>query len=248
MNKAEFENISRNENSHYYYLGINKEIIDLLCKYFKQLELKDNIKILDAGCGTGFLAKKLEKLGDVVGVDVDPYAIKFAKAKKLKVYESSVENLPFEDNLFDIITSIDVLYHQNVNEEKALQEFYRVLKPRGLLILKLPAFNFLKGKHDLYVQTKRRYTKRSISCLLKKEGFQEIRSTYLASFLFLPALLKRSIERWSGLDNLQAESDVKKLPKIINSLLIFLFYIENLLLKYINLPIGLSIFSISKKV
>lgn len=247
MNQFEYQNIFDNENSHFYYIGINKEILSLVDKYFQQYKEKKEIKILDAGCGTGLLTKKLEKYGNVIGVDIDLNAIKFAKRRISNIIQASIDKLPFENDAFDIIISTDVLYHQNVNEEKSLKEFYRVLKPNGLLIIKLPAFNFLKGRHDLFVHGERRYTAESLSYMIHKQGFEQIKSTYLASFLFFPALFKRTIERWSGLDINKAKSDFKIPPRLINKILIILFRIENFVLKYINIPLGLSVFSISKK-
>lgn len=247
MNQSEYQNIFDNENSHFYYIGINKEILSLANKYFQQFNDEKEIKILDAGCGTGFLTKKIERFGKVTGVDIDLDAIKFAKKKGVNIIKASISNLPFKDNSFDIIISIDVLYHRNVNETQALKEFYRVLKPSGLLLLKLPAFNFLKGKHDLFVHAKRRYTDKSLSYTLQENGFQQIKSTYLASFLFFPALIKRSIERFFELNNQKAKSDLRMPFNVLNILLITLFNIENYILKFINLPFGLSVFSISKK-
>lgn len=248
MNLSEYKNIFENEESHFYYRGTNQEILTQVKKYLHDFGLIKPIKILDAGCGTGLLAQKMKSFGEVFGIDIEPNAIKYAKKRKVRIFQSSVEKLPFNKNTFDLITSIDVLYHRRVNEEKALNEFYKVLKPGGLLIIKLPAYNFLRGKHDLFVHTKKRYAKNDVSFIIQKAGFKEIKSTYLASFLFFPALIKRSIERWSGLDDIQVESDLKKPPQIINMILIFLFNIENFILKYINLPFGLSIFSVSKKI
>ncbi len=203
------------------------------------------MKILDAGCGTGLLTKKMEAFGDVLGIDISPEALKFTKVRKVKTRKASVDNLPFPDNSFEVIISADVLYHQMVNDQKALEEFLRVLKPEGILILKLPTYNWLRRKYDFFIHTKKRYTAASLKQQLQMACFETLKITYLASFLFLPALLKLFIEK--KLSSGGYESDVKMPPALLNNFLILLFKIENFLLHFINLPFGLSVLAVAQK-
>lgn len=78
MDISEYRNIFENEKSHFFYVGNHKIILSLVEKYAKGL----NLKILDGGCGTGLLAKKLEKYGDVEAVDINTEALKFAKKEE----------------------------------------------------------------------------------------------------------------------------------------------------------------------
>ena len=111
MQVSEYKNIFLNESTHFYYIGTHNTILYLVKIY---LPKKKNPKILDAGCGTGLLMKKIGKIGRVWGVDISPEAIKFTKRRGIKnTIISSVEKLPFQDNVFDIVVSVDVLYHNN---------------------------------------------------------------------------------------------------------------------------------------
>lgn len=244
MHISEYQNIFKNEASHFYYVGMHHNIINLLKK---SLPKKRNNIILDAGCGTGLLMKKMQTFGEVFGVDISNTALEFAQKRNLKNLKlSSVTKLPFKKERFNAVLSIDVLYHQRVkSDEKAIREFYKVLKPKGILILKLPAFNWLRGKHDTIVQTKKRYTKNEVEQMLKKGGFIIKKISYTNMLIFPIALLKRFF-----LDKLFSNStvsDVKPPANFINKTLINVILLENKILNYINFPFGISVIAVAQK-
>src|SRR5262245_47064555 len=66
--------------------------------------------ILDAGCGTGGMARQLAELGEVTALDYSPVALEFAARRELpRLGCASVERLPFRSGSFDLVTSLDVL-------------------------------------------------------------------------------------------------------------------------------------------
>jgi 2-polyprenyl-3-methyl-5-hydroxy-6-metoxy-1,4-benzoquinol methylase len=79
MEITEYKNIFDNEKSHFFYVA-NHGIVLSFVKKFKS---RGKVNILDAGCGTGLLAKKLEEFGDVWGIDISPIAVNFAKIRGL---------------------------------------------------------------------------------------------------------------------------------------------------------------------
>ncbi len=243
MNSSEYKNIYNNESSHFYYLGYQSLIINLLKKYLTE---NKKIKILDVGCGTGYLTKQLEQFGEVVGVDSSPKALRYATKRGINVTKASIQKLPFKNSSFDLIVSIDVLYHKSIkNDYQALKEIYRILKPNGLFLIKLPAFNILYGNHDLMVHAKKRYNKKDLELLFKISKMKPLKITYLGTFLFFPVLIKTLIEKLTN--NINLKSSVRKVWPPFNSLLTFLFKVENISIKSINLPFGISILAIAKK-
>lgn len=244
MQIQEYQNIFENESKHFFYISNHKTTISLLKKY---IESSEGTNILDAGCGTGLLLRKLNSFGKTWGVDVSSEALKFARKRKLKrLFQSSVEKLPFKGKTFNVIVCIDVIYHRRVNSDtKALAEFYRVLAPGGILILKVPAYECLRGHHDVIVETKHRYTKKEVIGKLKESRFDIIKITYTNLHILPLALIKRFI-----INNLFAgepKSDVQKIPDFLNSLLIFANSVENKIITYFDLPLGLSIYAVCKK-
>src|SRR3989338_9514025 len=242
MQISEYQNIYENEASHFFYVGNHFVILNLVRKYANSV----NHNILDAGCGTGLLAKKLQLFGSVTGVDISPEAIKYAKKRGVNARLASIAKLPFKKATFDLVVSVDVLYHQKVkNDRTALLEFKRVLKPGGVLILKVPAYNWLRGSHDIVVHTKHRYTTDELKQLTSKTGLKILKASYFASFLLPFAVTKRLVE--SVMHPKHAGSDISRPPYFINALIIVLYKLESFLLNFVNIPFGLSVLVVARK-
>lgn len=100
---------------------------------------KPDVQILDAGCGVTFFPFFLNQRYNVTCVDQDDYvdmfrAINEKQDTKVNFIRSALNSLPFPDDSFDVLYCISVLEHTD-NYPKILDEFKRVLKPGGLLIV-----------------------------------------------------------------------------------------------------------------
>ncbi len=244
MKQNEYYTMFAVEDSHFWYRGMKQITSTLIKSNFKK---NQKYKILDAGCGTGAGMIALSKFGEVAGVDYSPLAIELCKKRGLKkVSVASIEKLPFKNSSFDLVISSDVLGQMEVNQDMtAINEFYRVLKPEGILILRTAAFNWLYSYHDRAVHTKHRYTDNELKALLKKGKFKIIKTTYANMFLFPISFILRIASNFLKIE--PKNSDVKPLNPIINQLFYFPFFIENQLIKRGSLPFGLSIIMVGKK-
>lgn len=97
-------------------------------------------KLLDVGCASGdylnFMWKKYHL--EVQGVEINSYAADLARNKyHLDVFTGTLEQAGFQENLFDVVTMWDVLEHLH-DPNSTLQEIVRILKPGGLLALRVP--------------------------------------------------------------------------------------------------------------
>lgn len=104
--------------------------------YFKLMAVKDirNGVVLDAGCSTSPIGKKLVNRGCAVyGIDVNPDAVAIAKYFGVFASVCPVEELTFQDNFFDYCLAFELLEHL-YNPEDGLRELQRVLRPGGKLI------------------------------------------------------------------------------------------------------------------
>ena len=166
-------------------------------------------RILDTGCGTGGNLVHLARLGRAVGVDLVAEATVGCRNRGVPAVRGGVLALPFVDRSFDVVTSFDVIYHEWVSDdEAAVAEMARVLRPGGLLLVRVPALMVLWGAHDKAVLSRHRYTRRELAGLLESRGLEVVRSTYCNSFLFPLLLVRRTFDRLLG----RAGSDVGFLP------------------------------------
>lgn len=103
-------------------------VINLISKYLKG-------KILDAGCADG---RNTAGFKNVIGIDIDKNQLEIAKEKGLRCYQMNLEKrLRFKDGEFDTIICVHVLEHLRSPFE-TVQEFKRILKKNGTLIIALP--------------------------------------------------------------------------------------------------------------
>lgn len=243
MKKEEYRRMFELEENSWWYLGMRKISESLLNSIIKSF---NTLKILDAGCGTGGMMLFLKNFGSVFGIDISQQALKFCRKRGLKeAKQASIEKIPFENESFNLVTSFDVLYHQWVKDDLlVLKEFYRVLKPGGYLLLRVPAYSWLRGRHDEVVATRHRYSKNELAQKLRISGFKILRSTYANTILFPIVLLKRTSERFLPVSK---TSDIKPLPKIANILLTKILYLEATIISKFDLPFGLSLFVLAQK-
>ncbi len=243
MESSEYKTIFENEETHFYYQANHKILLSLIARYTKK---NSNNIILDAGCGTGLFAKKLSQFGTVTGIDIHPHALSFSRRRGVRVRKASVESIPFKDNTFDIVASIDVIYHKAVVDDiKALREFIRVLKPGGLLVLRVPSVNWLRRTCDAKTHTRERYTYDVLKKRLQGVGFSIKRLSYINLILLPPALAAFVWEKMKKTTSYS--SPLTKLPFPLNAFVSFVLTLELHLLNWIDLPLGLGLVAVCKK-
>lgn len=238
METREYEMMYQVEDTHFWYEGMRKITKTLLDQY---LPKNKKLKILDAGCGTGRNIIFLKTYGNVSGFDISPQAIKFCKKRGLKnIKKASINKIPYSENVFNIVTCFDVLYHRRANYKEAIKEFYRVLKTDGILLIRVPAYQWLKGYHDQAVHTKHRFEKEELKILLKNNDLEILKASYVNCFLFPLVIFKRIL-------NKSSVSDVKPINHILNWIFKIPLFFEAILIKYLNFSFGLSVIIVAKK-
>lgn len=232
------------EKDNWWFRVRRNLIFGLLGKY----KIGKNSKILDYGCGSGFLAGILQERGyDTSGVDVSPEAIEFGKDKGIKnlsIVSGVKTNYP--DASFDLVLAMDVIEHVE-DDYLVMMELARILKPDGLAIITIPAYQWMWGVQDEVAHHFRRYTMKSFLKLVKSTpGLKVVRKTYFNTFLFPPAALVRIASKIFKLKSRESDFDINN--AFLNKLFYTIFNLEAQLLSCINYPFGVSILIVLEKI
>ena len=206
-----------------------------------------NGKVLDFGCGSGLFVRELARAGyDTRGLDISADAVAYGHlqgTQNLSVMEG--HKIEFPDNTFDAVLSMDVIEHLE-QEEWALKEIERVLKPGGVAVLMVPAFMFLWGVQDETSHHYRRYTMRGLLRVLDAgTSLKVVRRTYFNTFLFLPIAVVRVACRWFGIRG--RESDFELNSPLLDKVLAGVFATERRVMRHARFPFGVSILAVCKK-
>ena len=246
MDDSEYYQIDRVEETHFWYRAMEQLALDTIQAAYPG----GSGMILDAGCGPGGMTQRLSRFGQVVGIDIHPTAHVLARRRVDAVRPSMIMGdvcaLPLHAEHFDLVTVFDVLYNQAVaDDSQAIAELFRVLKPGGLLYLREPALEGLRGDHDLVVKTRQRYTTAEIRQRLTKAGFSIQKISYANMILGIRSICG---DIFSGKRKGSKRClTLLRCPTAINRLLFFILHTESRLLKTYSLPFGSSVICLAAK-
>lgn len=245
MRHGEYIKMYDAETTHWWYVALHELILRFVPSG------KDGLQIFDAGCGTGRLLQLLSAHGTVAGCDVSETAQYFCRERGLRNIErADLNSMKLGRDRYDVITSIDVLYHRRIRDAGAvLQKLADALRPGGALILQVPAYEWLRSGHDRAVHTGRRFTRTEVVRLLIRCGLRVERATYRVSLLLIPIAAVRLLHRMAGRRAHAAPlaSDVRRHSRVVNVLLRQVLRAENFLLRRFSLPAGASVFAVARK-
>src|SRR6202795_3279221 len=241
MRRDEYATMFRVEETHWWYKALHRLIFQTLEAELPDWRAKE---IVDVGCGTGAILKKLGNPDKNVGIDLAPEAISFCRQRGLNnAQQGDIHALPFPDASFDAVICSSVLYHQWVRDvEGAVREMHRVLRPGGTLLINVPAFPFLHSAHDEAVMTARRFRKREIRKLLLAQNFNIRRLTYWTTFLFPLAVAARTL----GGSKMGRDFETAN-TSLVQRAFAGVMSVELCLLKNASLPFGVSLFAVGRK-
>ena len=206
MRAEDFDLLYKLEENYWWFVAM-RQIADTIAA--RELQTP-NIRILDAGCGTGF------NLGhyaahDVYGLDVTMDALEWVRKRGFeKITQASVTDIPFASGAFDLVFSFDVLPQVPAGMDiPSISEMHRVLKPGGHLFVRAAAFEWLRSSHDEELHTMHRFTRPELVEKLRSAGFEIEWSSYANGFLF-PLILMRRFLKHAGIGK---GTDVRPLPR-----------------------------------
>lgn len=245
MREDFYAEYNRIEDRHWWFVGRRRIFLSLLDRHLGP-DPGGERRVLDVGCGTGTMVGHLSRYGRAEGVDFEPAAVEYCHARGITaVTQAQIPPLPYEDDRFGLVTAYDFLEH--LDERAAtLEEIRRVLAPRGLFMISVPAFQSLWGNQDVIAHHKLRYRAGQLRNDLIAAGFVPERVTYFNTLLFPPIAAVRLARRLLP-DPETPRSDFEMTDEsgFVNRTLSRVFSSEAGLLRRRDLPFGVSVLAIA---
>lgn len=242
MNPEEYRQLMRLGETHWWFVGTRDILLSSIPK-----DLSPEGPILDVGCGSGLMMKRLSETGHVFGVDADHGALAHCKSVGFeRLCRGDAARLPFGPDKFALVIASDLIEHCD-DDSAALDELFRVTRPGGRLLASVPAYGALWSSHDVALHHRRRYSKREMVDKVRAAGFEIERASYFNTLLFPPAALVRLTLGKIRQGKTQGRIRYHENLKILNRILLGLIRLEKHWLDRFDLPFGLSILLLASK-
>ncbi|MBM3798072.1 MAG: class I SAM-dependent methyltransferase [Acidobacteria bacterium] len=218
MNPAEFANIAESEANFWWYAGMRQIMFALLDPVARHERLG---AVLEAGCGTGHFSRELQQRYGwrMHSLDVAMEGLHYGRTYGLDaMVQADICALPYRTGAFDGVVSMDVIVHlERGREHLPLQEFARVLRPGGLLALRVSALDILRSHHSQHAMERQRFTRERLEQAVAAAGLDVLRVSYANALLLPVALFKFRV--WEPLAGGEPDSGVKPVPGWLNRIL-----------------------------
>lgn len=178
------------EQRHFWFAARNDVILATMRRALGPLSGR---RVLDIGCGTGFVTAAFEADGmDAWGIDMHPAALRHARARmRGPLFSTHTAALPFFPD-FEAATLFDVIEHLD-DDVTAVQEAAAVLEPNGHIVVTVPAGQHLWTAYDEVIGHKRRYDRDSLTTTLTRAGLDVRSVEYFSCLPLLAQIAQRAV-------------------------------------------------------
>jgi SAM-dependent methyltransferase len=225
---------------HWWWRAREVVVLDVL----RSLRPKPGSSILDVGCGDAVSFQALSEFGTVLGIEVDENLLDPSGPYRTRISTRPLGDPVYDDPSwhFDLITALDVIEHID-DDRRAVSSLIAMLRPGGLLVVTVPAFELLWDEHDEINHHRRRYTAAGLRKTLDGAGLDLLQVRYLFRGLFIPKLMVRLVN--AGRSRKVSQAGIPR--PAINTALRHLCVLENRLLEHVPLPFGTSVIGVARK-
>lgn len=253
MERAAFKQFAMLERSHWWFIGRRQLYLPLLAHILQRDRgaPPTDLSVMDVGCGVGGFLQPLARFGRVIGLELDEPSIEWCRNRELPATAvAHSEGLPVRLASQDLICLWDVIEH-TPDDRPVLEEVCRSLKPGGHLAISVPAYPFLYANNDRVAHHYRRYTRRALVRHVKAAGLEVRKATYVnvwLSLLIIPAVLLIKLkERLNPIEDNQTSNISRRVPRVLNTLLAWIFSSERHVLRHVSAPFGHSLLLVARR-
>ena len=245
MDVKEADILGESAGSHWYYASKARALLQFL----KGLRVKT---VLDVGAGSGVFARKLLDAGVCErAVCVDPaYAAERTErhnGHEIRFLRAAPGASGAPGTLAELVLMMDVLEHVD-DDVGLLRRTTRSLRPQDRVAITVPAFQFLWSGHDVFLEHRRRYTRRQLEAVVREAGLEPLRSGYFFGLLFPVAAFQRLLERWRlNAGAAEPRSALSAQSPALNTVLVSLHDLERRILFPFNRLAGLTVFCLAHR-
>lgn len=242
MQTEEYGKLFEHEDQYWWFVARRRLALSLVQRHLRHGSAQ--VTVADVGCGTGAVLAELGPAEHAIGLDASPLALQFCRKRGLAALAlGDAEALPLRSESVDVVIALDIVEHVE-HDDIALSEFFRSLRPAGLLVMSVPAFRWLWGPHDVALMHFRRYKRSELQSRLRKAGFIVERISYSVFLLFPAVIVIRLMDKFR---RGPAKVSLPVLPKWLNRLLIRVQHWESLVALRMTLPWGSSVVAVARK-
>lgn len=212
MDDDEIRKLADLEHGHWWYAARRS----LLADYVSDLRPG---RAIDVGAGAGGNTQVLRDLGwQTSAVELSPVGAAIARERGINVVRADARTLPFPNDSFDLLVSMDLWEHVE-DDRQAAREAGRILRPGGLALIAVPCDMSLWSAHDVAVNHVRRYERDQLVDLITSVGLEVVS---VESW----NVLLRWVAKWRRGRDSSTGSDLTPLPRIVNAALRLVVSVE----------------------
>lgn len=245
MKKSEYSLLAQTVDWYWWHVAKRNFIQTFLSKFDSNTHFSKNALVLDFGCGVGSNYQLLSRYGKVVGVDISKLALHYASHKPYHLLTPTLGNNKTSAHaVYTMIGCFDVLYHQNIDDEKVLQQFAKLARKNAVLVVTDCAHAAMWSQHDADNMARQRYEARELIAKINQAGWRVKDWSYIFMGTFPLFVISRFMNKVLGGTATNQEYTI---PTWLNTFLITVSQMEALILKRFRLPFGSSIIVVAVK-
>jgi ubiquinone/menaquinone biosynthesis C-methylase UbiE len=239
-----FSEYDRWDDTYWRHVALRELLAEFFARYRQPCTAE---KVLEIGPGVGATLRRFSQICETHGVELNSAALRYARTRVSKnLVQGSGLELPYRSGTFDMAMSTDVVEHVAA-PRSVFHEVYRVLRPGGLWMVIVPAYQCLWSDRDIRLRHHKRYRCSELRSLFEESGFEILKATYINLF-YLPIFAGAVFgSRLLNRGHANLKFDFLEVSPRINEILRRLLEVETALLKRLNFPLGSAVLGIGRR-